>query len=88
MEVEERGFTIPPFRFLQDEMEKLIRDLEASPLRRSKAGVPHALRHEGIRKLAADPRLLSIARETLGNEATAILVLTDGHFALYRVIVS
>ncbi len=27
--------------------------------------------HEAIRKLAADPRLLSIARETLGNETTA-----------------
>src|SRR5436190_23373025 len=52
-------------------MERLIRDLEGSPLRRSKAGVRHALHHEAIRNFAADPRLLSIAREILGNEATA-----------------
>lgn len=70
-EVEQRGFTIPPFRFLRDEMEGLIRELDGSPLRRSKAGVRHALRHDAIRSLAADPRLLSVVGEILGNEATA-----------------
>ena len=69
-EVEQRGFTILPFKFLQEEMERLIRDLEGSPLRRSKAGVRHALHHVVIRNLAADPRLLNVAREILGNEAT------------------
>jgi hypothetical protein len=52
-------------------MEGLIRELDGSPLRRSKAGVRHALRHDAIRNLAADPRLLSVAGEILGNEATA-----------------
>lgn len=70
-EVEERGFAILPFRFLQDEMQWLIRDLEGSRLRRSKAGVRHALCHEAIRNLAVDPRLLNVAQEIVGNEATA-----------------
>jgi len=50
-------------------MEKLTHDLEQSEMRRSKAGIRHALRHEGIRDLAADPRLLNRAREILGHEA-------------------
>jgi len=68
-EIEQRGFSILPAAFLQHEMEKLTHDLEQSELRRSKAGIRHALRHEGIRDLSADPRLLSLAREILGPEA-------------------
>ena len=68
-EIEQRGFSILPATFLQHEMEKLIHDLDQSALRRSKAGIRHALRHEGIRNLAADPRLRNLAREILGHEA-------------------
>jgi ectoine hydroxylase-related dioxygenase (phytanoyl-CoA dioxygenase family) len=68
-EIEQRGFSILPAAFLQHEMEKFTQDLERSALARSRAGIRHALRHEGIRDLAADPRLLSLAREILGHEA-------------------
>lgn len=70
-EIEQRGFAILRAVFLPDEMEQLTNDLERSELRRSKAGIRHALQHEGIRDLAADPRLVSVALEILGHEAIA-----------------
>ena len=70
MEVEQRGFSIFPFMLSKDETGKIIRDLERSELRRTKAGIRHALRHEALRNLAAEPRLLSVARDILGQDAT------------------
>lgn len=55
--------------FSKDQTGKIIRDLEKSDLRRTKAGIRHALRHETIRNLAAQPRLLSVAHDILGHEA-------------------
>jgi ectoine hydroxylase-related dioxygenase (phytanoyl-CoA dioxygenase family) len=69
--VEQWGFAILPAVFSEREMEKLTHSIEKSGLRRSKAGIRHALQYDGIRKLAADPRLLSLAREILGDEAIA-----------------
>ena len=68
-DIEQHGFSVLPAVFLQHEMEKLTHDLEQSGLRRRKAGIRHALRHDGIRNLAVGPRLLSLAREALGQEA-------------------
>src|SRR6202007_3093228 len=66
---EQRGFSVLSAVFSSHEMERLADDLEHSELRRSKAGVRHALRHEGVRDLSADPRILNLAREILGPEA-------------------
>lgn len=68
-EIDQRGFSVLSAVFSPHEMEKLAHDLEHSELRRSKAGIRHALRHEGIRDLSADPRLLNLAQEILGPEA-------------------
>lgn len=68
-EIEQRGFSILSAAFLRREMDKLNDDLEPSELRRSKAGIRHALRHEGVGDLAADPRLLDLARKILGHAA-------------------
>jgi ectoine hydroxylase-related dioxygenase (phytanoyl-CoA dioxygenase family) len=54
---------------LPRETQRLIDDLDHSPLRRSKAGVRHALRHPAVSALAEEPRVLSIAQEILGGEA-------------------
>jgi ectoine hydroxylase-related dioxygenase (phytanoyl-CoA dioxygenase family) len=70
-EVEQHGFSIVPGMFAQDQTKEIIRDLERSELRRTKAGIRHALRHEPIRQLAAEPRLLNVAREILDHEATS-----------------
>jgi len=68
-DIEQRGFCILPSLFLQHEMEELAYDLEHSMLKRSKAGIRHALRHEGIRHLATEPRTLALARKVLGEGA-------------------
>jgi len=68
-QIEHRGFSILPSMFSKDQAEALCRDLENSELKRTKAGIRHALQHETIRNLAGDKRLLNIAREMLGHEA-------------------
>jgi hypothetical protein len=50
-EIEERGFSIVPRIFLQHETDNLIHHLEESELRRSKAGIRHALKNDAVRTL-------------------------------------
>ena len=52
-DIEQRGFSILPSMFSQDETGELVRDLGKSAPGRSKAGIRNALRHEAIRDLAA-----------------------------------
>jgi ectoine hydroxylase-related dioxygenase (phytanoyl-CoA dioxygenase family) len=66
--LEEHGFEILPEVLSPREARQLIDELDHSVLRRSKAGVRHALRHPAVAALARDPRLLRIAQETLGSE--------------------
>jgi len=70
-EIEEHGFAILEGMFSPIEMQKVISDLAHSSLKRSKAGVRHALKHGAIAALAADLRLLNIAQEILGPGAVA-----------------
>lgn len=67
--VEERGFAILPEALLRQEVEQLLDELDQCPLRRSKAGIRHALRHPAVAALAQGSRLLHIAQEILGAEA-------------------
>jgi ectoine hydroxylase-related dioxygenase (phytanoyl-CoA dioxygenase family) len=67
---EKNGFAILPEVLSQSERLHLIDEIENSSLRRSKAGIRHALRHPAIANLAQDRRLLDLAREILGREAT------------------
>jgi ectoine hydroxylase-related dioxygenase (phytanoyl-CoA dioxygenase family) len=67
--IEEQGFGVLPEVFLPRETRRLIGDLDQSPLRRSKAGVRHVLRHPSVASLAREPRLLNIAQEVLAAEA-------------------
>jgi ectoine hydroxylase-related dioxygenase (phytanoyl-CoA dioxygenase family) len=69
--IDEQGFGIFPEVLLPRETRRLIADLDQSPLRRSKAGVRHALRHPSVGALAREPRLLKLAQEVLGAEARA-----------------
>jgi hypothetical protein len=67
--IEEHGFGVLPEVLLPRETRRLIDDLNQSPLRRSKAGVRHALRHPSVAALGREPRLLKIAQEVLGAGA-------------------
>jgi ectoine hydroxylase-related dioxygenase (phytanoyl-CoA dioxygenase family) len=65
----EQGFAILPEILLPREAQWLIDDLDHFPLKRSKAGVRHALRHPAVAALAQEPRLLRVAQATLGTAA-------------------
>jgi ectoine hydroxylase-related dioxygenase (phytanoyl-CoA dioxygenase family) len=67
--IEEHGFAILHGVLLPQDAETLIGDLAQSALRRSKAGVRHALGHPAVAALASELRLLSIAQEILGHDA-------------------
>jgi ectoine hydroxylase-related dioxygenase (phytanoyl-CoA dioxygenase family) len=68
-DIEQLGFSVLSSTFSQDEILELVRAVEMSSLKQSKAGVRHALRYEPVRDLATKPKLLSVAREVLGHEA-------------------
>lgn len=67
--VERNGFAILPKVLLPNEAHRLIDEINQSSLKRSKAGVRHALAHPAISHLAREPRLLEIAKDVLGSEA-------------------
>lgn len=60
---------ILPELLSRPEAQRLIDDLDRSSLRRSNAGVRHALRHPAVASLAQEPRLLDVAQEILGADA-------------------
>jgi hypothetical protein len=67
--VEQQGFAIFPEVLLPHEAQSLLHELDQSTLRRSKAGIRHALKHPAIAALARNQRLLHLAQEILGSEA-------------------
>jgi len=67
--VEEHGFAIIPDVLGQEDISRLSGDLADAMLRRSRAGVRHALRNPAVAVLARDSRLLGIAKDVLGSEA-------------------
>jgi ectoine hydroxylase-related dioxygenase (phytanoyl-CoA dioxygenase family) len=67
--VEEYGFVVIPGIFEEDRIELLAENLAMSDLRRSRAGVRHALGHPAVASLADDGQLLKVARCILGASA-------------------
>ncbi len=64
------GFEIVPQLFDHGIMNSLIRSLETSPLRHSRAGIRNAFQIDSVRELASDARLIGFARNILGKNAT------------------
>jgi ectoine hydroxylase-related dioxygenase (phytanoyl-CoA dioxygenase family) len=67
--VEQDGFAILSEVLSPSEAQRLIDEIDRSPLTRSRAGIRHAMRHPAIARLAREPRLQELAREILGAEA-------------------
>jgi len=67
--LEDRGFAVIPGIFKEDRVALLARNLATAGLRRSRAGVRHALGHAAVASLANEPQLLDIARSILGAAA-------------------
>jgi ectoine hydroxylase-related dioxygenase (phytanoyl-CoA dioxygenase family) len=68
--VEEQGFAILPGVLAWDELAALSEEFLKSSLRRSRAGVRHAMKLADVAALARGPKLVGIARELLGEHAT------------------
>jgi ectoine hydroxylase-related dioxygenase (phytanoyl-CoA dioxygenase family) len=67
--IQESGFAIFRQVLVQGDIDFLVEALAKSRLPRSRAGMRHALRHPAVLDVAQDPRLLDIAKTTLGHEA-------------------
>jgi ectoine hydroxylase-related dioxygenase (phytanoyl-CoA dioxygenase family) len=70
VEIERQGFAIIPDVVSEASISVLLERLSGTNLRRSRAGIRHALQHPAVMEIAQDPQLLDIARGTLGSEAT------------------
>lgn len=64
-----QGFATIPDVFASAEVQRLREGLAHMTLRRSRAGVRHALRDAAVAALAHDPKLVRIAQEVLGPGA-------------------
>jgi len=67
--VEQNGFAIISDVVSSREIAGILGDLQDSTLRRSRAGVRHALNSTGIAQLSLHAELLKIAQETLSDDA-------------------
>jgi ectoine hydroxylase-related dioxygenase (phytanoyl-CoA dioxygenase family) len=67
--VRKQGFAIMPPILEPKEVDGLLDELSCMDLRRSRAGVRHAMRVPAIAALVQDSRLLGIAQEVLGDAA-------------------
>jgi len=69
LEIEAQGFAIIPDMVSEVSISILLERLSGAQLQRSRAGIRHALQHPAVMEIAQDPRLLEIARGTLGSRA-------------------
>ena len=64
--IEARGFAVIPDLFPNAKIEQIRKELDAAPLRRSRAGARHVLGEPVVAQLAHDSRLLDTAQQILG----------------------
>jgi len=67
--IDDEGFAVIPGILEEDRITLLAESLAVANLRRSRAGVRHALGHAGVASLAHDAQLLKIAHCILGRSA-------------------
>jgi hypothetical protein len=68
-DIQKQGFAIIPDVVSDVWVSVLLKHLSAANLRRSRAGIRHALQHPAVMEIARDPILLEIARSALGGGA-------------------
>jgi hypothetical protein len=67
--VRNEGYALIANVFLPSEIQSLLNALHGEALPRTRAGVRHAMRSPSVAEIANDPRMLDIARKTLGPDA-------------------
>lgn len=68
-QIEESGFAIVPDVFSRDEIDRRVEEIKRLSLKRSRAGVRHAMRVPPVGELATDRKMIDLAREVLGRDA-------------------
>jgi hypothetical protein len=68
-EIQKKGFAVLPDRLSESELLRFQEELSACALRRTRAGIRHALTLPCVAPLAKDLRFLNIARKMLGEGA-------------------
>jgi ectoine hydroxylase-related dioxygenase (phytanoyl-CoA dioxygenase family) len=63
------GFAILPALFSHEDLDRILREIDESKPRRSRAGIRHALNLPPVAAVAREPRMVELAREVLGSEA-------------------
>lgn len=67
--LDEAGFVVEERVLAASDCDDLLRALSATTVRRGKAGARHLMSEPVVAALAADPRLLCVARSALGDRA-------------------
>ncbi len=67
--IEENGFAILPGLFSQEYLDQLLRKINESAPRRSRAGVRHTLGLAPVAELSQHPQMIELARGVLGPDA-------------------
>ena len=65
----DQGFEIVPKRLSHAEVASLLNEIQRGSLHRSRAGMRNAFQIEVVRLLALDTRLLTLAKQVLGDRA-------------------
>lgn len=68
-QIQSKGFAIVHEVLGRNDIDTLIAELSRAELPRSRAGIRHAMKLPAVTAIAQDPRLMRIARETLGKDA-------------------
>jgi ectoine hydroxylase-related dioxygenase (phytanoyl-CoA dioxygenase family) len=63
------GFAILPALFSHEYLDQLLREIDESAPRRSRAGIRHALSLSPVMAMAREAQMIELAREVLGSEA-------------------
>ena len=67
--VEENGYAVIPDVFTLKEIDGILAELSSPSLRRSRAGIRHALRIEAVARIATDKKVLEVLRPILSDQA-------------------
>src|SRR5690348_9811889 len=67
--VNDCGIALVSDVFSRGEASTLVRKLDSNSLHRSRAGIRHLMSNDGVAEVARSPRMMTIARSILGNEA-------------------
>ncbi|HEY6766173.1 MAG TPA: phytanoyl-CoA dioxygenase family protein [Candidatus Sulfotelmatobacter sp.] len=68
-EIDKNGFAIHPGAIADEQLDRLLEDIDKQSARRSRAGIRHALALDSVASFARQPILTEVAKAVLGPDA-------------------